>query len=141
MLLEPGAALVREAGYLVATVRDLFESGGSQVAVLDTSVNHAPEVFEYQFAPEVVGHSPEHPHAYLLAGATCLAGDLFGEYRFAAPLRIGSRVLFLEMGAYTLVKAHMFNGVNLPNLYTVAESGEISLRRRFGYEDYRARVG
>jgi carboxynorspermidine decarboxylase len=139
--LEPGATLVREAGYLVASVTDLFEADGAMIAVLDTSVNHAPEVFEYQFRPEVIGDDPDHPLAYLLAGATCLAGDLFGEYRFLEPLRIGSRVIFPQMGAYTLVKAHTFNGINLPSLYTITASGALHLRRRFDYDDYLQRMG
>src|SRR5262249_3521104 len=53
---EPGAALVRKAGYLVATVIDLFRAEGRSIAVLDTTVNHLPEVFEYQFEPDVLGH-------------------------------------------------------------------------------------
>jgi carboxynorspermidine decarboxylase len=141
VVLEPGAALVREAGCLVATVTDLFEADGATIAVLDTTVNHAPEVFEYQFEPEVVGHATRHPCACVLAGASCLAGDLFGEYRFAEPLEIGSRMVFPNMGAYAFVKAHMFNGINLPNVYTISASGGIHLRRRFEYQDYLARLG
>lgn len=141
VLLEPGAALVRSAGYLVATVIDLFEAGGATVAVLDTTVNHAPEVFEYQYEPEVVGHAARHPYAWILAGASCLAGDVFGEYRFAAPMELGARVVFPNMGAYTFVKAHMFNGINLPGFYTVSTLGELALRRRFDYQDYLSRVG
>ena len=30
----------------------------------------------------------------------------------------------------------MFNGINLPSIYSVTEGGELSLRRRFTYEDY-----
>ena len=45
VFIEPGAAVVREAGYLVSSVLDLFISDGKTVAVLDTSVNHMPEVF------------------------------------------------------------------------------------------------
>jgi carboxynorspermidine decarboxylase len=138
--LEPGAALVREAGYLVASVVDMFTSGGEMVAVLDTTVNHAPEVFEYQYRPDVLGHDSDHGHAVTMAGATCLSGDLFGEYRFAAPPAIGDCIVFPQMGAYTLAKAHWFNGVALPNLYTIGEDGRPRLRRRHTYEDYRARL-
>ena len=30
----------------------------------------------------------------------CLAGDLFGEFRFAEPLAIGQRIVFCDVGAY-----------------------------------------
>ena len=56
VFIEPGAALVRRAGSIEATVHDLFESDGVQVAVLDTTVNHMAEVFEFQFEPDVLGH-------------------------------------------------------------------------------------
>jgi carboxynorspermidine decarboxylase len=77
----------------------------------------------------------------VLAGCTCLAGDLFGEYAFGEPLRVGSRVVFPGMGAYTLVKAHMFNGVNLPAVYALTEDGDLSLKRRFTYGDFASRCG
>ena len=72
--LEPGAALVRSAGFVVASVLDVFPSEGVQVAVLDTTVNHMPEVLEYGFEPDVCGHDEEGEVEYLLAGSTCLAG-------------------------------------------------------------------
>ena len=55
--------------------------------MLDTTVNHMPEVFEYQFRPDVLGHNDAGAYEYVLAGMSCLAGDIFGEYRFDAPLR------------------------------------------------------
>lgn len=136
LFIEPGAAIVRAAGTIIASVVDLFDSGGMPIAVLDTTVNHYPEVFEYQFQPDVDGHHPAHAHAYLLAGASCLAGDVFGTYRFDAPLRVGSRVAFVNAGAYTLVKAHRFNGINLPSVYRRGEDGALAAVQRFSYEDF-----
>jgi len=134
--MEPGASIVRRAGRVVTSVVDLFTSGGQQVAVLDTSVNHMPEVFEYQFEPDVVGDSDAAEYAYLLAGSACLAGDLFGAYRFDAPLEIGARIIFPDMGAYSLVKANMFNGINLPTIYVLSESGALEQVKRFSFEDF-----
>lgn len=138
--IEPGAAFVRSGGYLVARIIDIIPSSGPAIAVLDTSINHAPEVFEYQFQPEVLGTSLAGANSYLLAGSTCLAGDLFGEYSFSQELEIGDRIVFPNMGAYTTVKAHMFNGCNVPSVYYVAEDGGICLRRTFDYQDYRSRL-
>ena len=141
VFVEPGAALVREAGYLVSSVIDLFESGDATVAVLDTTVNHMPEVYEYGFEPDVLGHEDDAEFCYTLAGASCLAGDVFGEYEFAEPLEIGSRVLFYNVGAYTMVKAHMFNGINLPTLYRISPLGELLLAKRFTFTDFLNRIG
>lgn len=141
VFIEPGKAFVKDAGYLVSSVIDLFESDGKQIAVLDTTVNHAPEVFEYQYSPDVIGHTDSGEYEYILAGCSCLAGDLFGEYRFNEPLEIGSRVVFTDMAAYSLVKANMFNGINLPSIYKYSEDGSIELIKEYTYQDYRSRLG
>ena len=141
VFLEPGAALVRSAGYLVASVIDLFEADAQTIVVLDTSVNHMPEVLEFDYQPDVVGQADDGRHEYILAGCTCLAGDLFGNYRFAEPLAVGSRVVFPDAGAYSLVKAHRFNGVNLPDVYIATPDGETKLRKRFSFNDFRSAVG
>lgn len=141
LFIEPGAAIVRRAGSFVASVVDLFSSGDSRIAVLDTSVNHMPEVFEYQFEPDVADDREDGAYTYLLAGSSCLSGDLFGDYGFNQPLEIGSQVVFENMGAYSLVKANWFNGINLPNIYARTPSGELVLRKRFGLEDFLTHCG
>ena len=141
MIIEPGAGVVRDTCFLVAQVVDVFVSDGMQIAVLDTTVNHMPEVFEYQFSPDVVGDKNEGRYCYMLTGATCLAGDVFGEYAFDTPLEVGSKVTFTGVGAYTLVKGHTFNGVNLPAIYALTAAGVLKLQKHFDYEDFRHRWG
>jgi len=141
VFIEPGAALVRQAGHLVASVIDIFRAGGKSIAVLDTTVNHVPEVFEYQFEPDIQGHDDDGEFEYRFAGSSCLAGDVFGEYAFHRRLRVGSRVVLTNVGAYAMVKAHMFNGINLPAVYSVTPAGELVLRRRFTFEDFLSRFG
>lgn len=141
VFLEPGAALIQSAGYIVSSVLDVFSSEGKRIAVLDTTVNHMPEVFEYGYEPDVVGHDDDAPYEYLLAGCTCLAGDLFGEYRLAEPLEVGGKVVFSNAGAYTLSKAHMFNGINLPTVYAITEAGDLVLKKGFTYADFAGKWG
>jgi carboxynorspermidine decarboxylase len=141
VFIEPGAALVRGAGYLVSSVIDMFRSGGKSIAVLDTTVNHVPEVFEYQFEPDILGDDDDGEFEYRLAGSSCLAGDVFGVYGFRRRLSIGSRVVLANVGAYAMVKAHMFNGINLPSIYSVTSAGELVLRRKFTFEDFLSRFG
>lgn len=137
VMVEPGSGLIRDTCFLVSKVIDQFISDGKHVAVLDTTVNHMPEVFEYQFSPDVLEDTHNGPHRYVLAGATCLAGDIFGEYAFSNPLEIGSKVTFSGVGAYTTVKSHMFNGVNLPTVYALTSAGELNLIKQYVYEDFR----
>ena len=141
VFIEPGAAFIQSAGYIASTVLDVFQSEGANIAVLDTTVNHMPEVFEYGYEPDVIGHDDEATFEYILAGCTCLAGDIFGEYAFDRPLRVGDRVIFYNVGAYTLSKSHMFNGVNLPAIYALTEAGDLVLKQRFTYADFAAKWG
>jgi carboxynorspermidine decarboxylase len=134
--MEPGKGIVGAAGSLLASVVDVFDSGGKTIAVLDTSVNHQPEVFEYGRVPPVSEEDPGGPYRYLLAGGTCLAGDLFGEYTFAEPLAVGSRITFTDVGAYSLAKAHRFNGHNLPDVYLHGADGMLQRVVHPDFEDY-----
>ena len=141
IFIEPGAAFVADAGFIVSTVLDVFDSGGVEVAVLDTTVNHMPEVFEYQYEPDVLDYTPDGSHRYILAGRSCLAGDVLGDYRFEEPLEPGSRVAILGAGAYTQPKAHTFNGINLPDAYAMLESGELKLLQSSGFDEFAAKNG
>lgn len=134
---EPGKAVVGAAGYLAARILDLFDSGGKTVVVLDTSVNHNPEVFEYQRRPTLLNESSDGIHSVLLAGGTCLAGDVFGEYCMAEPPHLGDLMVFADVGAYSLVKANRFNGHNLPAIYALDGEGRLHCRKTYSYEDYR----
>ena len=141
IIIEPGSGIVADSMTLIASVVDLFETDGKKIAVLDTTVNHLPEVFEYQYRPEIAEHSEQGKHEYLLAGASCLAGDLFGCYRFEEPLKIGTRIRFPEQGSYSIVKAHMFNGINMPDLYACNERGELELIKQHDFTDFLSRAG
>ena len=141
VFVEPGASLARPAGYLVSSVIDLGKRGKEHLAYLDTTVNHMPEVYEYQFEPDVIGDSPRGRYEYRLVGSTCLAGDVFGVYAFEEPLHVGSHVIFSNMGAYTSVKAHMFNGINLPALYVRRANGVLELRKQYTYRDFASLCG
>ena len=66
---------------------------------------------------------------------------MFGEYEFAEPLEVGSRVIFCNMGSYTVVKANWFNGVPLPCIYSLSVAGVPTLEQTFSYEDFRRRQG
>ncbi|MCH8261538.1 MAG: hypothetical protein IIA77_00615 [Proteobacteria bacterium] len=139
VFIEPGKGIVGSAGSLVSSVIDMFESDGKQVAILDTTVNHLPEVFEYQYKPEIVQENSEGGYEYRLAGCSCLSGDMFGDYRFEQVLSIGSRVIFKNVGAYMFVKANTFNGINLPAVIILKSDGVLVLQKEFSYADFRGK--
>lgn len=141
IFVEPGTALCADAGYLMTTVIDLFDSEGKTIAVLDTTVNHTPEVLEFNYSPELAEASDDGKYNYNLAGCSCLAGDIFGEYTFDEPLQLGSKLTFINTASYSIVKAHMFNGINLPALYWYnKQNQQIDLIKKYNYNDYLSRL-
>ena len=142
VFVEPGTAMMQNACYLVASVVDVFVSGDKYVAVLDTTTSHWPEVFEFQFEPDVIGSEEDGRFEYILAGSSCLAGDIFGKtYAFNQRMEIGSKVIFSDAGAYSLVKANYFNGINLPSIYALTDKGNLLLQKKFVYTDFTRQCG
>ncbi len=143
VILEPGAGLVVNTGYLVATVLDLHWNEHA-IAILDTSAStHMPDVLEVPYRPEIVGagKAGDHGHTYVLGGKTCMTGDVIGEYSFAAPLKVGDRLIFTDMMQYSFVKNTTFNGTPLPDIGSLDANGKYRVLRHYGYEDFRRRLG
>ena len=152
--LEPGEAVALDAGWLVATVLDVVQAD-MPIAILDTSAScHMPDVLEMPYRPNLLapedgelrlaGENGEKAWTCRLAGKSCLAGDVIGEYSFAAPLKAGDRLIFTDMAIYSMVKTTTFNGLRLPSIGSLAADPAATARfrlvRRFGYEDFKTRL-
>ena len=142
--LEPGEAWALNAGYLVTTVLDTLQNGDTSLAVLDMSAAcHTPDVIEMPYRPPLLdaGEPGEKPCTIRLGGPTCLAGDVVGDYSFDAPLAEGDRLIFGDMAIYTTCKNNTFNGMPLPPIWALAEDGTCRELVRFGYNDFKMRLG
>ena len=142
--LEPGEAWALNAGYLVTTVLDTLQNGDTSLAVLDMSAAcHTPDVIEMPYRPPLLdaGEPGEKPCTVRLGGPTCLAGDVVGDYSFDAPLVEGDRLIFGDMAIYTTCKNNTFNGMPLPPIWALAEDGTCRELVRFGYNDFKMRLG
>lgn len=141
--LEPGEAIALNTGVLVASVLDVVHNE-MDIAILDASASaHMSDVLEMPYRPEITGAGApnEKPHTYRLAGPTCLAGDVIGDYSFDKPLTVGDKLVFGDMAHYTMVKNTMFNGINLPDIVLYdPDTDEYTLRRHFTYEDFKNRL-
>ena len=140
--LEPGEAVALNTGYLVATVLDI-QKNGMELAILDTSATcHMPDVLEMPYRPIIIdaGQPNEFAYTYRLGGLTCLSGDVIGDYSFNEPLKAGDKLVFTDMAHYSMVKNHMFNGVNLPSIVSYNDEEGIKVIRQFGFEDYSNRL-
>jgi carboxynorspermidine decarboxylase len=140
--LEPGEAVALNAGTLLTEVLELMENG-MQIAILDTSAAcHMPDVLEMPYRPPLAdsGEAGEKPYTYRLAGPTCLAGDVIGDYSFDKPLSCGQQLEFGDMAIYTMVKNNTFNGMKLPDIILEKTDGDYEYIRSFGYEDFKMRL-
>ncbi|MBK8492243.1 MAG: carboxynorspermidine decarboxylase [Saprospirales bacterium] len=144
VILEPGSAIAWETGFLLATVLDIHESRGVKTAIMDISfTGHMPDTLEMPYRPRIRGATDPvvGQPAYRIGGVSCLSGDYMYEYSFDHELQLGEQLIFEDMIHYTMVKTTMFNGVRHPDICILKEDGTIELVRRFGYEDYKGRLG
>lgn len=142
--LEPGEAVALNAGYLVTKVLDIVRNGQVQIAILDSSAAcHMPDVIEMPYMPPLYGAKAEGKggYVYRLAGPTCLAGDVIGDYGFDHELREGDMLLFGDMAIYTTCKNNTFNGMPLPDIWKRDRNGELHKLTDFGYTDFKMRLG
>lgn len=141
--LEPGEAVALNAGYLVSRVLDIVTNGETKIAILDASAAcHMPDVIEMPYTPPLyqAGEPGKLSHTYRLAGPTCLAGDVIGDYSFPGELREGDILVFGDMAIYTTCKNNTFNGMPLPNIYRRNLDGGLEQLTDFGYRDFKMRL-
>jgi carboxynorspermidine decarboxylase len=146
VILEPGSAVVWETGELVSTVLDIVDNNGIKTAILDVSFTaHMPDTLEMPYRPNILNASSvsisDFHNAYRLGGVSCLAGDFLEEYYFQTPLKVGQKLIFLDMMHYTMVKTTMFNGVGHPEIGFWSEVDGYNLWKKFDYSDFKNRLG
>ena len=145
IILEPGSAFAWQTGPLVSQVVDVVEDKGITTAILNVSFTcHMPDCLEMPYQPDVRNASKQEQadgrHVYRLGGNSCLSGDFMGYWRFDHELQIGENVIFEDMLHYTTVKTNMFNGVSHPAIAMASPDGELTVLRRYGYDDYKLRM-
>jgi carboxynorspermidine decarboxylase len=119
---------------LEVTVLDTMFNG-KHLAIVDSSIEaHMLDLLTYRESASVLPDEGE--HVYTVCGSSCLAGDIFGEFRFPQPLRVGDRISIQDAAGYTMVKKNWFNGVRMPSIVVRELDGTLRVQRRFGYEDY-----
>jgi carboxynorspermidine decarboxylase len=142
---EPSEAIAIDTGVLVSTVLDIV-TNEENIAILDTSAEaHMPDVLAMPYTPNItnaniVSNSDiTSQNRYILAGNTCLAGDIIGKYSFKNSLNVGDKIVFTDMIHYSMVKTTTFNGINLPSIAIKTSKG-FKVLNNFGYNAYKSRL-
>ena len=141
--LEPGEAVALNAGFLVSEVLEIVHNG-MDIAILDTSAAcHMPDVIEMPYTPPLYGATDSKDkckYTFRLAGPTCLAGDVIGDYNFKEKLNVDDILVFGDMAIYSTCKNNTFNGMPLPNIWR-RKDGKMEKITNFGYDDFKMRLG
>jgi ornithine decarboxylase len=133
LIVEPGRALVAEAGVMVSTVIGIARRAGRQWAHLDVGAfNGVMEALE-------TGNRLRYPiedsrcsttrTMFHLTGPTCDSQDtVLFDVPMSADLAVGDRVRIGVTGAYTTAYASGFNGFDVPSVHYVG-GGSVDARR------------
>lgn len=133
--LEPGESAITGSTELVTSVVDLVHNE-QDIAIVDASVEaHMLDLLIYRLSAKVESDGQGN-YPYMVAGRSCLAGDVFGTFQFKNKLVIGSEIRFADAAGYTMVKKNWFNGLQMPAIAVRRLSGEVELIRQFDYEDF-----
>jgi len=142
--IEPGEAVVLDAGILVGEIIDYFKPNNklsSEMAITDISAtSHIPDVIEAPYRPALL-NEPKTGHRVQLGGPSCLAGDNIGVYNFNQTPKIGQRIALLDQAHYTMVKTNFFNGVRMPSIAIWdSRTNDLNIIKEFSYEDFQNKL-
>lgn len=133
--LEPGESAITGCAELVTSVVDIVHNE-TDIAIVDASVEgHMLDLLIYRLAAKVEAGA-DGQYQYMIAGRSCLAGDIFGTYQFKDRLEIGSEIRFADAAGYTMVKKNWFNGLQMPTIAVRRLDGTVEVVRRFDYQDF-----
>lgn len=134
--LEPGESTITGAGELVTSVVDVVRNE-IDIAIVDVSTEaHMLDLLIYR-TPAKMDLPGRGRFTYQIAGRSCLAGDVFGTYRFPHRLRPGSIVRIADAAGYSMVKKNWFNGLSMPSIMVKKLDGSLRVARRFDYTDFK----
>lgn len=135
--LEPGEAVITKTTDLVVTILDIVENENPTAIVDSATETHKLDTLVFNEPASIGEATPEGAHEYVIGASSCLAGDIFCRARFAKPLEIGQRLHILDCGGYTMVKTNWFNGLRMPSIQVLRESGVTEQINEFSYDDFK----
>jgi diaminopimelate decarboxylase len=111
ILLEPGRAIVANAGVLLSKVEYLKHTPHKQFAVVDAAMNDLIRPALYQAWQEILPVQPRYdtpPRTYDVVGPVCETGDFLGRERSLAVCE-GDLLAVRSAGAYGFVMSSNYN--------------------------------
>lgn len=116
VFIEPGRALVGEAGILVASVIGKGTRNGERWLYLDIGVFNGLMESIGGIQYQVVGRDGKR-NKWVVAGPSCDSFDVISNEVELVEPEIGDKVYIMSAGAYTTAYASNFNGFRIPKTY------------------------
>ncbi len=133
--LEPGEAVITQSAELITKVLDIVKNE-MDIAIIDASVEaHMLDLLIYRSNAKIKSAGAGR-FKYMIAGRSCLAGDIFGIYHFKKKIKIGDIIHIGDAAGYTMVKKNWFNGLQMPSIVVKRQNGLKEVIRRFEYKDF-----
>ncbi len=132
---EPGESSITMSAKLVTTVLDIVKNE-KNIAIVDSSIEaHMLDLLTYH-TPAKMAKQKNAKYEYMVAGRSCLAGDIFGTYKFNKILKPGDKIVFDDAAGYSMVKMNWFNGLPMPAIVVKRLNGKTEVVRKFTYKDF-----
>lgn len=141
LIIEPGIGLLASCFDYVTSVVDIKTIRDIDYAVFDGSRIHVDplmhkENYFYSILPLKSDQNKEVSGQQSLVGFTCMENDRFFKLHNQPKLRVGDRIVFHKMGAYTLTLAPLFISY-FPPVYMLNNKNEIVCARpKWGVNEF-----
>jgi diaminopimelate decarboxylase len=139
VILEPGRAIVGNAGALVASVIYLKKGGNKRFVIVDAAMNDLVRPTLYDAHHEILPVKEPEPGAYPMrsdvVGPVCESGDYLALDRDLPELAAGDLVAVMSAGAYGAVQAGTYNTRLLVPEVLVKGAEYAIVRPRTTYEE------
>ena len=133
---EPGKFLVSEAGYLVAQVNVIKQTGATTFAGVNSGFNHLirPMMYDAYHKIENISNPGGEEKHYTVVGNICET-DTFAWDRKIKEIREGDYLVFYNAGAYGFEMSSNFNSRLKPAEVMVRDNIATLIRKRDVFED------
>ncbi len=137
VVIEPGRAIVGNAGVLVSQVNYVKHSEDKNFAVVDAAMNDLIRPALYEAWLEIIRadlHSEESTRVYDIVGAICETGDFLGKDR-SMQLAQNDLIVIRSSGAYGFAMSSNYNSRNRAAEVMVDGDRHYCVREREVFED------
>ena len=135
VLLEPGRAVVADAGLLIAEILYVKRHAGQVFYIVDASMAELirPALYDARHEVAPLRRTPGEPILAQVVGPVCESADVLARDRLLPQLRAGDRVALMTVGAYGMSMASNYNARPRPAEVVASEAGNewrVSRRRQ-----------